>query len=169
LSKSGPLSSEWRANTHGHQGWQFTATSTSKKTHDSFAVTYGSGSVSGTQYTDTVTLSDKLAINSQSIGVASAGKAKGSTGVDGILGVGPVGLTVGTLNPDRAQAKPTVTDNLFSQGSIPVNALGVYSQPATEESSLSGELTFGGADESVSHLRCGAPSSIASRYLALHI
>jgi hypothetical protein len=41
---------------------------------------------------------------------------------------------------------PTVTDNLFSQGSIPDNVLGIYFQPTTEPEAVNGELTFGAAD-----------------------
>jgi hypothetical protein len=59
-------------------------------------VSYGSGSFSGTEYTDTVTLSSSLVIPSQSIGVASS--ASGFDDVDGILGIGPVDLTEGTVS-----------------------------------------------------------------------
>lgn len=48
------------------------------------AVTYGSGSFSGTEFTDTVTLASGLVITKQSIGVAST--SEGFSGVDGILG-----------------------------------------------------------------------------------
>ena len=47
------------------------------------SVSYGSGSFSGTEYTDQVTLGS-LVIPSQSIGVAS--RSSGFSGVDGILG-----------------------------------------------------------------------------------
>jgi hypothetical protein len=124
----------------------YVKTSTSVKTSNSVSVTYGSGSFSGTEYTDTVTLSPSLVINNQSIGVAS--RATGFDGVDGILGVGPVGLTVGTLSPGRTTPIPTVTDNLYTQGTIPLDTLGIYFQPTTSESVQNGELTFGGADSS---------------------
>lgn len=63
---------------------KYKSTSTSKKTGDTVSVSYGSGSFSGDEYTDTVTLGDGLVIKDQSIGVAS--KAQGFSGVDGILG-----------------------------------------------------------------------------------
>ncbi|KAH9009788.1 hypothetical protein EDB84DRAFT_1446121 [Lactarius hengduanensis] len=37
---------------------------------------------------------------------------------NGILGIGPVDLTLDTLSPDSNTPIPTVTDNLFSQGTI---------------------------------------------------
>lgn len=121
-------------------------TSTSKKTTNTVKVSYGSGSFSGTEYTDTVTLSDSLVIKAQSIGVAS--KATGFQGVDGILGVGPVDLTQGTLSPGSSTLIPTVTDNLYSQGTISTNSLGIFYAPTTSESAVNGELTFGGVDTS---------------------
>jgi hypothetical protein len=62
----------------------YVKTSTSTSTGKSFSVSYGSGSVSGTEYTDKVTLSSSLVITKQSIGVASS--ASGFDGEDGILG-----------------------------------------------------------------------------------
>ena len=47
------------------------------------SVTYGSGSFSGTEYTDTVTIGS-LTIAGQGVGVAS--RSSGFSGVDGILG-----------------------------------------------------------------------------------
>jgi hypothetical protein len=66
--------------------------------------------------TDTVTLSSNLVISKQSIGVAS--KSTGFSGVDGILGIGPSVLTQGTVS--GGSTIPTVTDNLYSQGTISV-------------------------------------------------
>nr|1WKR_A Chain A, Polyporopepsin [Irpex lacteus] len=123
----------------------YVKTSTSSATSDKVSVTYGSGSFSGTEYTDTVTLGS-LTIPKQSIGVAS--RDSGFDGVDGILGVGPVDLTVGTLSPHTSTSIPTVTDNLFSQGTIPTNLLAVSFEPTTSESSTNGELTFGATDSS---------------------
>jgi hypothetical protein len=47
-------------------------------------VTYGSGSFSGKEFKDTVTLTPSLVITNQDIGVAS--QSEGFDGVDGILG-----------------------------------------------------------------------------------
>lgn len=45
---------------------------------------------------------------------------------------------------------PTVTDNLYSQGNIPADVVGIFFQPEVGPSRLDsgGELTFGGADPS---------------------
>jgi saccharopepsin len=106
-------------------------------------VSYGSGNFSGEEWIDTVTLSPGLVISQQSIGVASS--ATGISSADGILGVGPTDLTVGTVS--NMETVPTVSDNLFSQGTISEEVLGVYFIPAPETSN-NGELTFGGYDES---------------------
>ena len=111
-----------------------------------------------------MTLSPSLIIKSQSIGVAST--AQGFGGVDGILGywlldtvlhyltdfltlcsIGPVDLTEGTIGGNTPV--PTITDNLFRQGTIPTESIGIFYQPSTSASAVSdGELTFGGIDSS---------------------
>ena len=94
--------------------------------------------------TDQVTLSDSLVIQNQSIGVAST--AQGFQGVDGILGIGPVDLTQGTVS--GTSSVPTVTDNLFAQGTISNDSIGIFYQPTTQSGEQNGELTFGGIDTS---------------------
>ncbi|KAH9017903.1 hypothetical protein EDB85DRAFT_2154887 [Lactarius pseudohatsudake] len=80
------------------------------------SVTHGSGSFSGTEFLDTMTVGTGLVIPRQSIGVAST--STGFNGFDGILRIGPVDLMLDTLSPDLNTPIPTVTDNLFSQGTI---------------------------------------------------
>lgn len=92
-----------------------------------------------------MTLASGLTIKAQSIGVAS--QSTGFDGVDGILGIGPVDLTAGTLS-DKSATVPTVTDNLFSQGTITSNSVAVSYNPITSEPETNGELTFGGTDSS---------------------
>ncbi|KAJ3542726.1 hypothetical protein NM688_g5942 [Phlebia brevispora] len=121
---------------------KYVKTSTSKSTGDTVTVSYGSGSFSGNEYTDTVTLAPNLVIQNQSIGVAST--AQGFEGVDGILGIGPVDLTSSTLS--SGQLVPTVTDNLFSQGTIESDSIGISYEPTTSDGTVNGELTFGGVD-----------------------
>ncbi|KAJ7643871.1 acid protease [Roridomyces roridus] len=122
---------------------KYTATSTSTDTRHTVNVSYGSGSFSGTEFTDEVTLAPGLVIQKQSIGVAST--ATGFNGVDGILGIGPVDLTSGTVS--STSTVPTVTDNLFSQGTIPVESIGISYIPTTDAGDVvNGELTFGGTD-----------------------
>ncbi|KAI0333691.1 acid protease [Cubamyces sp. BRFM 1775] len=122
----------------------YTPTSSGKSTGQTVQVSYGSGSFSGTEYTDTVTLSSSLVIQNQSIGVASS--AQGFQGVDGILGIGPVDLTEGTVSGN--QPVPTVTDNLFAQGTIESDSIGIFYQPTTDSGALNGELSFGSVDSS---------------------
>lgn len=120
----------------------FVPTSTSVNTTQPISVGYGSGGFNGSEFYDTVTLSDSLVIKNQSIGVASIwGGFEDS--VNGILGLGPVGLTNGTLVGVYEEI-PTVTDNLKSQGTITGQSVSVSFQPTTTNTSINGELTFGG-------------------------
>jgi len=132
------------SNTWVGAGTKYKKTTTSKSTGHSVSVSYGSGSFSGTEYTDTVTLSSDLVITKQSIGVAST--SSGFDGVDGILGIGPTDLTESTVS--GVSSVPTVTDNLASQGTISTSAVGISFAPPTSDSDTNGELTFGGADSS---------------------
>lgn len=119
-------------------------TATSQDTGGQFYITYGDQSyASGEEYTDTVTLNSDLVIEKQSIGVAS--DSTGLDGLDGLLGLGPVDLTQGTVS--NANEVPTVTDNLYAQKTIGSEVLGVFFAPASSSDS-SGELTFGGYDTS---------------------
>ncbi|KAG2147742.1 acid protease [Suillus bovinus] len=122
-------------------------TATSKDTGNHFSVSYGEGLdgsyVSGEEYTDTVTLNSDLVIDNQSIGVAYEYSDMGS--LDGFLGVGPVDLTQGTVRNTNDVA--TVTDNLYKQGTISSEVLGVFFAPISSDNT-GGELTFGGYDAS---------------------
>lgn len=93
-----------------------------------------------------MTLSSDLVITNQSIGVAST--ATGFSDVDGILGIGPVDLTSNTVS--NTDTVPTVTDNLFSQGTIPIEAIGIFYEPTTSanDGTMTGALDFGGEDSS---------------------
>ncbi|THU80941.1 acid protease [Dendrothele bispora CBS 962.96] len=122
----------------------YNPTDTSKTTRHTVNVSYGSGQFSGTEFTDTVDLGGDLVIKNQSIGVASS--AQGFNDVDGILGIGPVDLTEGTVSQEGQI--PTVTDNLLSQSTISTESIGIFYQPTTEANLANGELTFGGVDES---------------------
>ncbi|KAN0114542.1 putative cathepsin E [Hyaloscypha variabilis] len=119
--------------------------STGESTGDSVSVSYGSGSFSGTEYTDTVSFGG-LTVTDQSIGAAST--SSGFTGVDGIIGFGPVDLTEDTVS--GANTVPTFMDNLYSQGSISTEVLGVSFRPesGSDTDDTNGELTLGGTDSS---------------------
>lgn len=77
----------------------YVPTSTSVATGDSLSITYGDGTVNGTEYLDQVTLSPSLVIKNQSFGVQSSGDFTTHGGIllDGIIGLGPVDQTAGTL------------------------------------------------------------------------
>ncbi|KAG2363833.1 aspartic peptidase domain-containing protein [Suillus spraguei] len=119
-------------------------TTTSQDTGGAFYVSYGDdGYVSGKEYRDTITLNSDLVIYNQSIGVAS--RHSEMYGLDGLLGLGPVDLTEGTINNTYEVA--TVMDNLYTQKELSSEVLGVFFAPPSSDDS-SGELTFGGYDAS---------------------
>ncbi|THH13076.1 hypothetical protein EW146_g7101 [Bondarzewia mesenterica] len=134
------------SNTWVGAGKAYVRTNTSMKTSDHVSVTYGSGTFSGTEFMDTVSLGSGLTITNQSIGVASS--SNGLPGFDGILGIGPADLTIGTLSPGNRSPIPTVTDNLFNQEIIAKNLVAVSFEPTTNLPAKNGELTFGGTDSS---------------------
>ncbi|KAI0760884.1 acid protease [Trametes elegans] len=140
------------SNTWVGAGTPFTRTSSTQDTGSLVEVTYGSGFVigvdcsAGQQVLDTVTLAPDLVIENQSIGVAI--EDEGFDGVDGIIGIGPVDLTCGTLFPDVDACIPTVTDNAFSQGLISAHQIGIAFAPTQSLDTTNGELSFGGIDES---------------------
>ena len=111
-----------------------------------------------------MTLSSDLVITGQGVGVAS--RSSGFDGVDGILGIGPTDLTGKSsilslkfsLNDVSSSLEgtvsgvsevPTVTDNLFTQGTISEKVVGVYFAPTNSLETTNGELTFGGVDSSL--------------------
>jgi cathepsin E len=132
------------SNTWVGAGIAYAKTSTSVQTSNRVSVTYGSGSFSGTEFTDTVTIGSGLVITKQSIGVAST--SQGFAGVDGIIGIGPLDLTLDTLSPATTSTIPTVTDNLFSQGHISAHEIGISFEPSITGNDLNGEITWGGTD-----------------------
>ncbi|TDL25598.1 aspartic peptidase A1 [Rickenella mellea] len=134
------------SNTWVGAGKAYVRTSTSVQTGDRVSVSYGSGSFSGNEFTDTVNLGTGLTITKQSIGVASS--STGFGGVDGILGIGPVILTTGTLSPDSNSTIPTVVDSLFAQGTITGHSIAISFEPTPPQPTNNGELTYGGTDSS---------------------
>ncbi|KAK0450505.1 acid protease [Desarmillaria tabescens] len=124
----------------------YVRTRTSKDTFDVVSVSYGSGSFIGWECIDQVTITPNLTIKSQSIGAAFL--SSGFNGTDGILGIGPIDLTLGTLYFDNDALIPTVTDNLYNQRLIMDNAIGVYFAPTTDDEVTNGELSWGGPDNS---------------------
>jgi cathepsin E len=125
----------------------YVETSTSVNTGQSVSVTYGSGSFSGEEFLDKVTIASNLVIAQQSIGAAST--STGFEGVDGIIGIGPVDLTLDTLSPDTNTEIPTVVDNLFSAKTIPEHLISVSFEPLTKDPQTNGILTWGGTNSSL--------------------
>ncbi|THH26965.1 hypothetical protein EUX98_g7217 [Antrodiella citrinella] len=134
------------SNTWVGSGQSFIETSTSIQTNDQVAVQYGIGDMQGTEFNDKLSLDAGLNVFGQSIGVAIS--SSGFDDVDGILGIGPNDLTIGTLSPDTTTAIPTVTDNLFSQAVISQNQVAISFEPTVDLSVQNGEITFGGTDSS---------------------
>ncbi|KAF7297281.1 Peptidase A1 domain-containing protein [Mycena indigotica] len=122
---------------------RFTPTKTTHDTRKKFQIGYGKGDCSGEEFIDQVTLGPNLVIPQQSIGVAN--RASDMNGMDGILGIGPTGLTRGTT-ADKAPV-PTIMDNLVKDGTISQECIGIYYAPTTARpNELSGCLDIGGAD-----------------------
>ncbi|EIN03783.1 acid protease [Punctularia strigosozonata HHB-11173 SS5] len=101
---------------------------------------------------DQLSLSPNLAIKNQSIGVANSTydfDTSGAVPVDGILGIGPVDLTRGSLS-NKTETIPTVVDNLYSQGLIAENLISISFRPSANGSTSdkNGELSFGSVDGS---------------------
>ncbi|KAG2071241.1 aspartic peptidase A1 [Suillus decipiens] len=123
----------------------YVETSTSFCTGQPVAVTYTSGSFSGVEYLDYVTVGPGLTVILQSIGVAE--ESKGFDDFDGIIGIGPVASTVGTLQELPTEPIPTVTDSLFGQDTISENVFGIFFQPYVGPPlEATGQITFGGTD-----------------------
>lgn len=122
----------------------YVMTSTSNDTGLSVAISYGSGNMTGKQYTDRVSLATGLTVEHQSIGVVNDSNFGNDD--DGIIGLGPVGLTVGTLS-DKEQSVPTVQDNLYNDGTIDDNVIGISFAPTSIQNDNNGQITFGGVDD----------------------
>ncbi|KAI0089592.1 acid protease [Irpex rosettiformis] len=120
----------------------FAPTADAKDTGSKLAVQYRSSLVHGEEWTDTVTLGPDLVITGQGIGVASI--ALGFQNVDGVLGIGPVGLTQGTTT--SGGTVPTVTDTAWNLGLLESKEIGIFFEPPTSASDANGELTFGGVN-----------------------
>ncbi|KAI0649711.1 aspartic peptidase domain-containing protein [Trametes meyenii] len=132
------------ANTFVGAGKKYVHSDTARATGEIVSVTYGSGYFMGQEFIDTVTLAPGLTIGNQSFGVAM--NSSGFDGVDGILGVGPQGLTRGSLSLCPETTIPTVTDNGWNAGYLDKYEIGISFQPTRSVVKQNGELTFGGTD-----------------------
>ncbi|KAG2063517.1 acid protease [Suillus decipiens] len=111
-------------------GSKYVETGVSFCTGQPVAFIYASGFFSRTEWLDYVTVGPGLTVIKQSISVADDETAD-LENYDGIIGIGPVALTVGTLQDLPKEPIPTVTDSLVGQGTISENVLGIFFEPYT--------------------------------------
>ncbi|KAH7106115.1 acid protease [Auriculariales sp. MPI-PUGE-AT-0066] len=109
-------------------------TATSKATGSSIYVSWGSGNtyVNAKEYYDQVTLSSSLVVASQQIGGATS--TRGFDGFEGILGLGPTGLTDGSTT-GKGEI-PSISDNLFANKLIDSNTVGLAFVPQLNGSGI---------------------------------
>ncbi|KAG2068230.1 aspartic proteinase [Suillus decipiens] len=123
----------------------YVKTSASFRTGEVEEVIYSHGFFRGIEYLDYVTVGPGLTVVLQSIGVAVV--STGFDRYDGILGIGPAALTVGTLQDLPEDPIPTVTDSLYGQGTISEDVFGIFYQPyVNSQLESTGQITFGGTD-----------------------
>jgi hypothetical protein len=87
-----------------------------------------------------VTLAADFVITKQSIGDAL--QYADFVGIDGIIGVGPAGLTQGSLAPDTNAFVSTIMDNALKQGLIKKQILGISFAPATTSNDTSTHSSY---------------------------
>ena len=99
-------------------------------------------------------------ISQQAIGFASS-QSPNLFGMDGMLGLAPVGLSRGKLVNAPKTTIPTVTRNLYTQNVITHEVISIFFLPAILNSHTYGEITFSGTDPT------RYPGQIAYMYIAL--
>ena len=52
-------------------------------------------------------------------------------------------IHIGTLYPDTESSVPTVTDNLYDDGTISADQIGIFFEPTTATSPGNGEIAWG--------------------------
>ncbi|KAG2361091.1 hypothetical protein BDR07DRAFT_1288061 [Suillus spraguei] len=125
---------------------RYNPTVTSFDTQEPIGLEYGPIAFVGTQWTDTVTLAYGVTATRMPIGVAS-----NSWGIadDGILGIGPEGLTLGTLPNRPRDTFLTITQSLYTQRVIWQPLIGIFFRPSTIDTNDDGQLSFGGVDSAL--------------------
>ncbi|KAG2070142.1 aspartic proteinase [Suillus decipiens] len=122
----------------------YVETSPSFCTGEPVGTTYESGSFSGIEWVDYITVGPGLTVVLQSIGVASEQR---DIDADGVLGIGPVATTLGTLKDMPTEPIPTVTNSLRGQGTISQEVLGIFFRPyGGSLAATGGQITFGGTN-----------------------
>lgn len=128
------------SNTWVGAGQPWTPDSSTTSDNEAVSVIYGSGQMEGTLYTGPVSLGS--GITAQEQGFALAKFAQGFQGYDGILGIGPEDLTLGTILENPTETIPTITQNLIQSGVIGQALVGVFFEPSSTNTA-EGELSFG--------------------------
>ncbi|KAG2073296.1 acid protease [Suillus decipiens] len=129
----------------------YVPTDTSTPTVRAVGVTYESASFEGFEFLDTVTVGPGLTVIGQSIVVAHEVNNIDNY-YDGVLGIGPVASTLGTVIGASTVPIPTVANNLLSQNPniVPADILGIFLQPYSGSPlDPAGQLTFGGTDSTL--------------------
>ncbi|KAG2352548.1 acid protease [Suillus spraguei] len=121
---------------------QYVATRTGFSLRQRVRETYHSASFVGILFTDTVSLSDDITVARMPIGVAYA--HQGITD-DGVLGIGPRGLTIRTLDDNPEETYPTITELLHTRNIISKPLVAIFFKPSTGTDD-DGELSFGEVD-----------------------
>ncbi|KAG2356775.1 aspartic proteinase [Suillus spraguei] len=103
---------------------------------------YPFAAFTGILFTDTVSLSNELTVARMPIGVAYA-----HLGImnDGILGIGPRGLTIRTLEDNPRDTYPTITELLHTRNIISEPLVAIFFKPSTGTDD-DGQLSFGEVD-----------------------
>ena len=123
---------------------KYVQTSTSVNINRPLSVLNAIGLMLGNAYSDTVTFGDNYHIADQLIGNAS--EYPDLNGADGVLGIGPVVLSRGTLTNQVRTIIPTVTRSLYTQGTISQELVSLSFEPMSSNEFTYGELTFGTTD-----------------------
>lgn len=123
-----------------HAKFQPSRSSTYQVVGTPFSIQYGTGSLTGVIGSDQVVVEGLTVSNQQfAESVSEPGKAFVDAAFDGILGLAYPSLAVGGVTP--------VFDNMMAQNLVELPMFSVYLS-ANPESSLGGELLFGGFDPS---------------------
>ena len=119
----------------------YVETSNSVNTGKEVQIPNSGTAVVGTQCMDIVRLGNRLTIFDQRIGVAS--NSPYIRGADGVLGLGPVDLTLGTLTDEPMTTIPTVTQSLYTERIILQEVVSISFNPVSSTEMVFGRLTFG--------------------------
>lgn len=128
------------SNTWVGAGQPWTPDNSTTTSNEAVTVIYGSGQMEGTLYTGPVSLGNGLTVQEQ--GFTLSESAQGFQGYDGILGIGPEDLTLGTVVDNPTETIPTITQNLKQSGVIGQALVGVFFEPSST-GTAEGELSFG--------------------------